>query len=371
MSSAAVARDTVLCPAPHKNGRRVARPSRSPSPARRWRRVAGGALVRARLVDQRPVHRNHRRRLCRRQRHPDRAACRRVRREVLVTTTSACSAGQLLIRLDARDFLAALDHAAAVVAARDAALDSLHAQYALQQSVIRQQEADLAAKTARAGFTVTDAERYRTLASTAAGSRQDAQRATTSEQEARAAVAATTAALDAARQKLKVLDADVAEATAAAAQARSDLATAQLNLGYTDIRAPIDGYVGNREAQVGAYVSAGTYLVSIVPAAGLWVDANFKEDQLARMVPGESATIAADVLPGHAFHGHVASLAPGTGAVFSVIPPENATGNFTKIVQRVPVRVLLDAGDDKLPLLRPGLSITASVDTREPGSAPK
>ncbi len=291
--------------------------------------------------------------------------------KVLVEDNERVRAGQLLIRLDARDFLAALDHAAAVVAARDAAIDSLHAQYALQQSVIRQQEAELAAKTARAGFTVTDAERYRTLASTAAGSRQDAQRATTSEQEARAAVAATTAALDAARQKLKVLDADVAEATAAAAQARSDLATAQLNLGYTDIRAPIDGYVGNREAQVGAYVSAGTYLVSIVPAAGLWVDANFKEDQLARMVPGESATIAADVLPGHAFHGHVASLAPGTGAVFSVIPPENATGNFTKIVQRVPVRVLLDAGDDKLPLLRPGLSITASVDTREPGSAPK
>ena len=126
------------------------------------------------------------------------------------------------------------------------------------------------------------------------------------------------------------------------AQAQADLQTARLNLGYTEIRAPIDGYVGNRAAQVGAYVAAGTYLLSVVPSHGLWVDANFKEDQLARMTPGEPATVVADVLPGHAFHGHVASLAPGTGAVFSVIPPENATGNFTKIVQRVPVRILLD-----------------------------
>ena len=140
--------------------------------------------------------------------------------------------------------------------------------------------------------------------------------------------------------------------------------TARLNLGYTEIRAPIDGYIGNRAAEVGAYVAAGTYLVSVVPSAGLWVDANFKEDQLARMVAGQPATVSADVLPDHPFRGHLASLAPGTGAVFSVIPPENATGNFTKIVQRVPVRILLDAGDPRLPMLRPGLSTTVSVNTQ-------
>jgi Barrel-sandwich domain of CusB or HlyD membrane-fusion len=152
------------------------------------------------------------------------------------------------------------------------------------------------------------------------------------------------------------------------AQAKADLETARLNLGYTEICSPIDGYVGNRAAQVGAYVANGAYLVSVIPAHGLWVDANFKEDQLAEMRPGQPATIVADVLPGRAFRGHVESLAPGTGAVFSVIPPENATGNFTKIVQRVPVRIALDDGAASLGELRPGLSTTVSVDTK-PGSA--
>ncbi len=150
-------------------------------------------------------------------------------------------------------------------------------------------------------------------------------------------------------------------------QAVSDEQTARLNLGYTEIRSPIDGYIGNRAAQVGAYVGQGSYLISVIPAAGLWVDANFKEDQLAKMASGRSASVIADVLPGHAFRGHVISLAPGTGAVFSVIPPENATGNFTKIVQRVPVRVELEAGDDMLKLLRPGLSTTVRVDIRPDG----
>jgi membrane fusion protein (multidrug efflux system) len=284
--------------------------------------------------------------------------------DVLIEDNQPVHAGQLLVRLDPRDYQAALDHAQAVVAARMAKLESLRAQYPRQQAAIRQQEADLAAKSARALFAAQDAERYRTLALTAAGSRQDAQKGTALDQEARSAVASAAASLDAAQQQLKVLDADISEATAAVAQARSDTEIARLNLGYTEIRAPIDGYIGNRAAQVGAYVAAGAYLISVIPSAGLWVDANFKEDQLAHMAAGEGATVAADVLPGHAFRGRVASIAPGTGAVFSVIPPENATGNFTKIVQRVPVRVLLDAADQTLPLLRPGLSATVSVDTR-------
>ena len=155
-------------------------------------------------------------------------------------------------------------------------------------------------------------------------------------------MASAQAALAAAKQQLSVLDADITGATAAVAQARADLETARLNLSYAEIRAPIDGYIGNRAAQVGAYVAQGAYLLTISPAHGLWVDANFKEDQLARMKPGQPATIVADTLPGHVFHGRLLSLAPATGAVFSVIPPENATGNFTKIVQRVPVRIALD-----------------------------
>src|SRR5207244_1913059 len=139
---------------------------------------------------------------------------------------------------------------------------------------------------------------------------------------------------------------------------------AELNLTYTELRSPIDGTVGNRAARNGAYAAIGTQLIAVVPAHDLWVDANFKEDELSRMVPGQSATVVADVLSRKVFHGHLASLAPGTGAIFSVIPPENATGNFTKIVQRVPVRIALDPQDSGVEVLRPGLSITASVDTR-------
>ena len=284
--------------------------------------------------------------------------------EVLVTDNQLVKAGQLLVRLDQRDFKAALDHAAAVVDARLASLAALRAHYVLQQSTIRQQEADLATKAAQLTFATQDASRYHSLAQTSAGSVQDAQRSASVEQQAKSALLAGAATLEAGRQQLKVLEAQIAEADASLAQARSDLETAQLNLGYTEIRAPIDGYVGNRAAQVGAFVGAGAYLISVIPSNGLWVDANFKEDQLTHMTEGDAATVVADVLPGHAFRGHVASLAPGTGAVFSVIPAENATGNFTKIVQRVPVRVALDAGDPALRMLRPGLSTTAGVDTR-------
>jgi membrane fusion protein, multidrug efflux system len=290
--------------------------------------------------------------------------------QVLAADNERVHTGQVLVRLDPRDFQTALDHAAAVVAARTTEVEGLRARYTLQQSTIRQYEADRAAKAARASFTAQDAERYRKLAQTNAVSRQEAQQSSTLDQEARAAVNSSGAALEAARQQLKVLEAQIAAARAAEAQARSDLQTAQLDLGYTEIRSPIDGYVSNRAAQVGAYVKQGAYLVSVIPAAGLWVDANFKEDQLARIRPGQMATVRTDVLPHQPFHGRVLSLAHGTGAVFSVIPPENATGNFTKIVQRVPVRIALDARDPGVEMLRPGLSITASVDTRWNTSAP-
>ena len=283
--------------------------------------------------------------------------------QVLAADNEHVHKGQVLVRLDPRDFQTALDRAAAVVAARTTEVEGLRARYTLQQSIIRQYEADRAAKEARASFTAQDAERYRDLARTNAVSRQEAQRSSTLDQEARAAVSSSGAALESARQQLKVLEAQIAAARAAEAQARSDLQTAQLDVGYTEIRSPIDGYVSNRAAQVGAYVKQGAYMVSVIPAAGLWVDANFKEDQLARIRPGQMATLRTEVLPHQPFHGRVLSLAHGTGAVFSVIPPENATGNFTRIVQRVPVRIELDPRDAGVEMLRPGLSVTASVDT--------
>jgi membrane fusion protein (multidrug efflux system) len=284
---------------------------------------------------------------------------------ILVGDNDHVRAGQVLVRLDRRDAAAALDKARAVVEARVAAVANLHAQVTLQQSTIAQAEADLEARTARAAFAHIDHERYAALAGSNYGSRQDAQRAEAANAEAHAALVAATAALAAARQQLKVLDTRVSEAEAEIAQARADRAKASLEMDYTEVHAPVDGYVANRAARVGAYVSPGAYLISVVPDGGLWIDANFKEDQLARIAPGQPATITTDIAPGVILHGQVASLAHGTGAVFSVIPPENATGNFTKIVQRVPVRITLDASEaETLGRLRPGLSTLASVDTR-------
>ncbi|MBV9286486.1 MAG: HlyD family secretion protein [Hyphomicrobiales bacterium] len=291
--------------------------------------------------------------------------------EILIKDNEYVRAGQPLVRLDDRDFHAALDHADAVIAQRQATLASLEARARSQESVIEQARADVDAKAAQATFAEEDDSRYRRLADTGYGSRQNAERALALSNAARSALAASRAGVGAALQTLAVTSADIVEASAAVAQAEADLLSARLNLGYTDIRSPIDGYVANRAAQVGAYVSSGTYLLTVIPAHDLWVDANFKEDQLERMAPGQAVTVVADTLPNHVFHGRVGSLAHGAGSVFSVIPPENATGNFTKIVQRVPVRIALDPDDSMLQWLRPGLSTTVRVDTRSGSERPQ
>ena len=289
--------------------------------------------------------------------------------QILVGDNQFVKAGQLVVTLDDRDYKAALAHAEAVVQNQTAALANLRAKYTLQQSMIAQAEAKLAADQAEAGWARADATRYHALALTTYGTVQNDQKAFAAERKAAAAVRAGEASLDAAKQQLAVIDTEIAETQAGLAQAQADLGTAQLNLGYTQIRSPIDGYIANRAAQIGAYTTIGTALLSIVPAHGLWVDANFKEDQLAHMQPGQQASFTADVLPGRTFTGRVLSLAAATGAVFSVIPPENATGNFTKIVQRVPVRIEVEDNGGTLGLLRPGLSTTVKVDTRSPENA--
>ncbi len=283
---------------------------------------------------------------------------------VTVADNQHVAAGQLLITLDDRDMRAALERAQATKRQREAALDGLQARVQLQQTAISQAVAALDEKTAQAIFARGDAARYGSLANTAAVTRQEMERSLSLGDAAKAGVAASKAALEGARQQLVVLRAQIAEATAAVAQTAAEVRTAELDLGYTQIRSPVDGYVGNRAGRVGAYVAVGTYLMTIVPSHGLWVDANLKEDQLRRVKLGAAATVVADVAPDEPMHGHVLSLSPGTGATFSVIPPENATGNFTKIVQRVPVRILLDGEDAALGRLRPGLSVTVSVDTR-------
>ncbi|HVE21667.1 MAG TPA: HlyD family secretion protein [Acidocella sp.] len=281
-----------------------------------------------------------------------------------VTDNQFVKAGALLVKIDDRDYRAALARAQAAVAGDEAALDHLDATRRLQLSLIIEAQADIRASDAQIALARLNEARYRTLAATNAGSVQAAQTASSTFQQRLAGGEKAQAALAAAQAQLAVIETQKSQAKAALAGDRAALTNAKLNLGYTDIRAPIDGYIGNRSAELGGYASVGTQLLSLVPAQGLWVDANFKEDQLARMRPGDKATISADILPGQKITGHVGSLAPATGAVFSVLPAENATGNFTKIVQRVPVRIWLDGDAGALGLLRPGLSVTVDVDTK-------
>ena len=281
-----------------------------------------------------------------------------------VTDNQFVQAGTLLVKIDDRDYRAAAARAQAAVASDEAALDNLDATRRLQLSLIAEAQAGILVSDAQIALARLNEVRYRSLAATSAGSVQQAQTASSTFQQALAGGQKAQAALAAAQAQLAVIETQKNQARAALAGARAAATTAALNLGYTEIRAPVDGYIGNRSAELGGYASIGAQLLSLVPAQGLWVDANFKEDQLARMRPGDKATISADILPGQKITGHVGSLAPATGAVFSVLPAENATGNFTKIVQRVPVRIWLDGDAGTLGLLRPGLSVTADVDTK-------
>jgi len=283
---------------------------------------------------------------------------------VAVADNQFVHAGDLLVKLDDRDYRALLAKATALVDAKRAALGNLDATRRLQQAAIDQAKARTGSARAEIVRTRDDQRRYRDLSSQGAASMQLLQKADADYSTALATGKEVSAAVAAAERRLDVIAAEREQALAALGEAVAERDLAELNLGYTYLRSPIDGTVGNRAARIGAFAAIGTQLVSVVPAHDLWVDANFKEDELARMVPGQSATVVADVLPSTVFHGRVVSLAPGTGAIFSVIPPENATGNFTKIVQRVPVRIHLDGSEALVAALRPGLSTTVSVDTR-------
>jgi membrane fusion protein (multidrug efflux system) len=283
--------------------------------------------------------------------------------ELAVVDNQQVHAGDLLARIDDRDYRAALSKAEGAIAAQDALLANLSATEQLQHAVIAQAKADIDAANAEADRSRNDHRRYQTLLNTSAVSVESAQRAEATFKTAQANSNKAQASLLATQRQLDVIATQKQQARAALDQARAERDIAQLNVGYTELRAPIDGVVGNRRARTGSYAVAGTQLLAIVPTTGLWVDANFKEDQLAHMLPGQPVSIRADVFPGHVFRGHLQSLAPATGSQFSVLPPENATGNFTKIVQRVPVRVHLDPADALLGQLRPGLSVTAEIDT--------
>lgn len=282
---------------------------------------------------------------------------------VAVTDNQQVKAGDLLIKLDDRDYRAQLARAEAAVEAQNAALANLDAYHRLQYAAIEQARAEISATAAELERTKFDVDRYRILSDGQNASLQRYQQADADYKKAKAADQKARAALEASERKLDVIETQKHQARAALEAAVADRDLARINLGYTEVRSPIDGVIGNRGARVGSYAVTGAKLLSVVPNQGLWIDANFKENQLSGIREGLPVSIDVDLLPGKTLSGRVLSVAPATGAQFSVIPPENATGNFTKIVQRVPVRIAIDLQDDAM-YLRPGLSAEVHVDER-------
>ncbi|MBN3852134.1 HlyD family secretion protein [Paraburkholderia sp. Ac-20340] len=296
---------------------------------------------------------------------------------VLVDDNQTVHRGDLLATLDDRDYRAkvqaaqaALLEAQAAVQESSAAAQTLGAQLAQQGSTIAQAQADVDAARAEAARRDADANRYRTLLADEAASGQHWEAAHADALKARAALAHAIAAAQGQREERDVLrkrlaqnDAATAAAHARVEAAQAQRALAQLDLEHTRIVATQDGMVGQRSVRAGQYVEAGTPLLAVVPLHAVYVVANFKETQLAAMRAGEPVELDIDTFSGKALHGRVSGIAPGSGAEFALLPPDNATGNFTKIVQRVPVKIALDALPRDV-VLRPGMSAIARVDTK-------
>jgi membrane fusion protein, multidrug efflux system len=283
--------------------------------------------------------------------------------EVLIGDNEPVKAGQLLARIDDRDFRAALEQARADVAASDASVRNLDAQIELQRPLIQQQAAEVDAAEANLKFAEQERARYDDLMKSGSGTVQRAQQTDAALRAQNAQLQQGKAGLIAANRKLEVLGTDRAKAVAQLDRARAVARQAELNLSYTQITAPVDGTVGARSLRVGQYVQAGTQLMAVVPLDQVYVVANFKETQLTYVRNGQPVEIRIDSFRGTPLKGHVDSLSPASGLEFALLPPDNATGNFTKIVQRVPVKIVLD--DRSLSgLLRPGMSAEPVVDTK-------
>jgi membrane fusion protein (multidrug efflux system) len=281
--------------------------------------------------------------------------------EVLVGDNQHVKAGQVLAHIDDRDFKVALDQSRADVAAAEAAVTSKRAQLDVQQAVIEAAKATLDVDMAAQTFTKQENKRYTDLAATGYGSVQNAQSAQARDASAAAAIERDKANFVSAERQLALLRAEIAQTIAAEARAKALQRQAELNLSYTSIFSPVDGVVGNRTLRVGQFVQAGTQLMSLVPSNGAYVIANFKETQLSNVRAGQAVDIDVDMFPGKTVRGHVDSMAPASGQEFALLPPDNATGNFTKVVQRIPVKITLDSfGVD----LRPGMSVIPSIQTR-------
>jgi membrane fusion protein (multidrug efflux system) len=283
--------------------------------------------------------------------------------EVLVGDNEPVKAGQWLARIDDRDFKTALDQARADVAASEAAVRNLEAQIELQQPIIQQQAAEVDAAEANLKFAQEERARYDDLMKSGSGTVQRAQQTDAALREKTAQLQRGKSGLDAANRKVEVLATDRAKAVAQLDHARAVEQQMALNLSYTRITAPVEGTVGARSLRVGQFVQAGTQLMAVVPLEAVYVVANFKETQLTHVRNGQPVEIRIDSFNSTRLRGHVDSLSPASGLEFALLPPDNATGNFTKIVQRVPVKIVLD--DQSLKgLLRPGMSAEPTVNTK-------
>jgi membrane fusion protein (multidrug efflux system) len=284
--------------------------------------------------------------------------------QVLVGDNETVKAGQPLARIDDRDFAAALDQATADVVAAQASVEAARASLDIQQSNIAAAQATVQVDNANVTFAEQNNKRYESLATNGYAAVQTAQQAAAQISVTQATVVRDTAMLDQATKQIALLNAQVAQATAAL---KHDLAVqhqAELNVSYATVVAPVDGIVGNRTLRVGQYVQAGTQLMSVVPTTAAYVIANYKETQLTDVRPGQAVEIEIDMFPGRTYHGHVDSLAPASGQEFALLPPDNATGNFTKVVQRIPVKITLDPESKQTGDLRPGMSVEPSIDTK-------
>ncbi len=281
--------------------------------------------------------------------------------EVLVHDHQTVQPGQPLVRIDDRDYRIAVQLAEADVAAARAAIENLQATLVRQQASIEQAAATVRADAASLGFARANAGRYQQLSKLGAVPREEQEKASAELQQWIAVVDRDRAAHVAASKETSVIEAQISQAKAALARAQAVRDQAALQLSYTDIRAPFAGTVGARSVTPGAYVAPGSNLLAVVPLAELYVTANFRETEVAKIHAGQPVSLSVDALAGVELLGHVQSLAPATGVTFSPLAPDNATGNFTKVVQRVPVKIVFEPDQPALEQLRVGMSVRPTL----------
>ncbi|HIF11335.1 MAG TPA: HlyD family secretion protein [Sneathiellales bacterium] len=284
-------------------------------------------------------------------------------KEVLVSDNQLVQKGDVLVIIEDLEYAAKVERAQAAVTRAQAGLVNIEQRRLLQAALIDEAEAYTDAHQADLERTTKDLDRARQLVSDGWVSKQGEDYATTDELRARATLASSQAATSAAKQRLVVLDSEKHQLLAEVSQAEADLRLAKIDLRSTVMRAPTSGTVGNRRVRAGEYVRPGTRLLALVPLQSVWVVANFKETQLTHMRPGNIAEVTVDTFPSKPFRGVVDSISPASGAEFSLLPPENATGNFTKVVQRIPVKIVLPADNPLIGRLAPGMSVYVTVDT--------